>query len=172
MEDRITKLEKRSLSPGRETMGAELPLQDRLGALAREIFAFLAKCGREDEKQVPSITYLTKVHDGFMLQLHGSVERITYELGAAGVLDFRLGELLRVHENAFIYETIRQIGETLLAVKSKLELHEYQNVLLTQKDIDQMNSGEYRARLESDPEFAKQVEALSRFTQAGVRNCP
>lgn len=139
---------------------AELPLSERMAALAKNVFLFLRECGQEDP---PSLSYIVKVHDGFMLLWFPKVEAITYELGFAGILDFTLGELIRKHHELWSYDTIRQVAEELLKVKNKMELNSYKALTLTQREVDQMSSAEMRRRIETDPDFGKQVDILEAF---------
>ena len=134
-------------------------LEDRLGQLAKDIFAFLRQRGEENP---PSLGYIVKVHDGFMLYLHERVERIAYELGASGILEFELGELLRRNANGFSFDAIKQIAESLLRIKNKIELNSYKTSTLTKVDIDNMTSAELKERMK-DPEFRNQAEVLLNF---------
>jgi hypothetical protein len=133
---------------------AESPLVDRMTALAKNIFLFLRERGQEDP---PSLSYIVKVHDGFMLLWFPKVEAITYEPGFVGIVDFTLGELMRKHQELWSYDSIKQVAETLLAVKNKMELNSYKALTLTQREVDQMSSTEMRRRIETDPDFSKQV---------------
>src|SRR5262245_51237591 len=91
------------------------PVTDQIRQL--EYRAWAVSCSTRGN--FPKFGYLVRVHDRFMLQLYDRVQRITYELGASGVTDFTLGELLRKNCNAFSYETIQEIAEALLAIKHK-----------------------------------------------------
>jgi hypothetical protein len=135
---------------------ANVPLPDHIDALAKEVFTFLGECGEENP---PSLSYIVKVHDGFMLTLHERIERVSYELGWVGVVDFELGELLRINANAFSYDAIKKIAEALLAVKHKLELNSYRKATLTVREIRRLTTDELNEKLK-DPWFAKQVDVL------------
>jgi hypothetical protein len=114
---------------------------------------------------MPSLGYIVKVHDGFMLYLYGRVEKITYELGASGIIEFELSELLRKNANGFSYDAIKQIAESLLKVKNKMELNSYKTSTLTKADIDSMTSAELKERM-NDEEFRNQVDALLNFRRS------
>jgi len=148
--------------PALPTQATTEALPEKLEALAKDVFAFLARCGKEEG--VPSIGYLLRVHDGFMLNLYAKVETMSYELGASGVVDFTIGEILRKNANAFSYRTISEIAEALLAIKHKLELKAYKDATLTGKDVAGMTSADMKQRM-SDPDFVAQVNALANFKQ-------
>jgi hypothetical protein len=137
-------------------------LPKRLEILAKELFAFLSKLGKEDP---PSLRYVVMVHDGFMLSLFDKVQQMAYELGASGITDMTLGDILLRNQHAFSYETIQEIAEAMLTIKHKIELKAYKEGTLTGKDIDNMTSAELRHRSETDPDFESQVNTLCRFKQ-------
>jgi hypothetical protein len=138
----------------------KVPLAERMTVLAKNIFLFLRECGQEDP---PSLSYIVKVHDGFMLLWSPQVEAITYELGFVGIVDFTLGELIRRHHEGWSYDTIKQVAEALLTVKNKMELNSYKALTMTYRDLEQMSSDEIIRRSNSDPEFRQQAAILEAF---------
>jgi hypothetical protein len=100
-----------------------------------------------------------------MLHWYNLIEAISYELGASGIVDFELGDLLLHHRNAFSYESIQKIAETLLKIKHKMELKAYKALTLTKPEIDRMTSAEMANRIKEDPEFEKQFNLLANFKQ-------
>jgi hypothetical protein len=154
--------QKSAPAPPPAIVQTETTIENRLGELAKDIFAFLRQRG---EEKMPSLGYIVKVHDGFMLYLYGRVEKITYELGASGIIEFELSELLRKNANGFSYDAIKQIAESLLKVKNKMELNSYKTSTLTKADIDSMTSAELKERM-NDEEFRNQVDALLNFRRS------
>jgi hypothetical protein len=135
-------------------------LLERVDTLAKGIFGFLRECG---EEKIPSLTYVVKVHSGFMLYWFPRVEEMEHELGFAGIWAYEYGELIRLYRNAWSYDTIGKVAEALLEIRNKMELKEYKNQPLTQEEVDQMSSTEMRRRIETDPDFSKQMEILEAF---------
>jgi hypothetical protein len=135
-------------------------LPDRVAELAKNIFRFLHDCGAQE---IPSLTYVIKVNSGFMLYWFSHVERIEHELGFHGIWAYELGELIRLYRYAWSYDSIRKIAEALLEIKNKMELNEYKDLPITQKEIDRMSAKELRDHLEKDPDFYKQVTMLEAF---------
>jgi hypothetical protein len=114
---------------------AESPLQDRVGNLARELLQFLQAQGpapvvggpdwRASVKEALKTNWerLPKIHDGFMARFHDRVENIIYELGALGVRDWELNNL--VNQAAHSEGSIESIANRLLALGSQLVVQEY-----------------------------------------------
>ena len=72
----------------------------------------------------PTLANIHRVHDGFMLRFHKRVETTIYELGEMGIFDYELNAL--INREAHTSDNIEQIAEKLLALRTRLELKEFE----------------------------------------------
>lgn len=158
----LVKKHQRALaSPTAMLSGDSQSLTDRIGALAKNLFGFLAEVGDENP---PSIGYIMRVHGLFLRDWYPEVEAVANEIGIVGYVDFKFGTLVGNHHEAFGRRRIQEIAEYLLKIKSDIELKGYRKATLTQVEVDNMTSTELR-KLFADPLSQGQIELLHRFKQ-------
>lgn len=134
-------------------------LAGRIDKLAKDLFGYLKECGEEIP---PTVSYIVKVHSGYMRHWYPKVEDVAYQLGMDGYVDFNFAGLIGNSLDAFSYKRIREIAEYLLKIKNELELHGLRKSTLTQKEVDDMTSGDLRKRCD-DPGFQGDVNMLGMF---------
>jgi hypothetical protein len=113
-------------------------LPDRIGEIARELLQFL-----QEQEPVPKITghdlqaryesireawkinseRVPKIHNGYMARFNDRVEKIIFELGAMGIRDWELNNL--VNKNAHSEVDIESIANKLLALGGQFLVQEY-----------------------------------------------
>jgi hypothetical protein len=116
----------------------EPPLQDRVGKVARDLLQFLQEHGpapkvegHNSDARWQSMRdalhvnreRLPKINDGYMARFHDRVEKIVYELGAIGVRDWELNNLL--NKDAYSDADVESIANGLLALGSQLVVQDY-----------------------------------------------
>lgn len=69
-----------------------------------------------------SLDYIHKINDGFRLRLYSNVEKLVYELGESGFVDYELNALLA--KPAHIDHDIRKIAEKLFGMRNKVEMRQ------------------------------------------------
>lgn len=136
-------------------------LSQRIDALAKGLFGFLKSLGEESP---PSISYIVRVHSGYMRAWYHKVEDVAYELGIFGYVDFKFAKLTGNELEAFSYSRIREIAEYLLKIKNEMELNGLRNSTLSQKDVEKMSSDELKRRWD-EPGFQSDVNMLGVFKQ-------
>ncbi|MFL6313757.1 MAG: hypothetical protein ACJ71W_16795 [Terriglobales bacterium] len=137
----------RSKADAQKTEGTSTPppissstpsLPDRVGGLAQELLQFLwgqgpaPKVGGDTsdarwQSMRDALTVnrerLPRIHDGYMARFHDRAEKIIYELGAIGIRDWDLNNLL--NKDAYSDTDVEAIANKLLALGGQLMVQDY-----------------------------------------------